>query len=252
MPPPLARGRRAVRAATRAGLRSLQRDAALGPLPGFEDAWGTAHRVPGWFGETEAAVFWSVVHEVRPASVVEIGSYLGRSTTLLGLALQHADVPAARLVAIDPHTGDRQNLRALGISTIPTLDLFRVYMQAAGIGELLDVRVAPSAEVAADWHDPVDLLFVDGWHSKRGVLADARGFGPHLTDRGIVCFDDYTAYKSVRRGADLACTELGLVRYGTVAAQLWAGRPEVDPAGVVRALRVERLVSSARRLSLRG
>ena len=252
MPSPLARARRAVRAATRAGLRSLQRDAALGSLPGFEDAWGTAHRVPGWFGETEAAVFWSVVHEVRPASVVEIGSYLGRSTTLLGLALQHADVPAARLVAIDPHTGDRQNMRALGISTIPTLDLFRVYMQAAGIGELLDVRVAPSAEVASDWHDPVDLLFVDGWHSKRGVLADARGFGPHLTDRGIVCFDDYTAYKSVRRGADLACTELGLVRYGTVAAQLWAGRPEVAPAGVVRALRVERLVSAARRLSLRG
>ena len=252
MPSSLARARRAVRAAIRAGLRSLQRDAALGSLPGFEDAWGTAHRVPGWFGETEAAVFWSVVHEVRPATVVEIGSYLGRSTTLLGLALQHADVPAARLVAIDPHTGDRQNLRALGISTIPTLDLFRVYMQAAGIGELLDVRVAPSAEVASDWHDPVDLLFVDGWHSKRGVLADARGFGPHLTDRGIVCFDDYTAYKSVRRGADLACTELGLVRYGTVAAQLWAGRPEVAPAGVVRALRVERLVSAARRLSLRG
>ena len=251
MPSPLARARRAVRAATRAGLRSLQRDAALGTLPGFEDAWGTAHRVPGWFGETEAAVFWSVVHEVRPATVVEIGSYLGRSTTLLGLALQHADVPAARLVAIDPHTGDRQNMRALGISTIPTLDLFRLYMQAAGIGELLDVRVAPSADVAADWHDAVDLLFVDGWHSKRGVLADARGFGPHLTDRGIVCFDDYTAYKSVRRGADLACTELGLVRYGIVAAQLWAGRPEVAPAGVVRALRVERLVSAARRLSLR-
>jgi hypothetical protein len=88
--------------------------------------------------------------------VVEIGSYLGRSTTLLGLALRHADVPAARLVAIDPHTGDRQNMRALTISTIPTLDLFRIYMNAAGIGELLDVRVAPSAEVAADWHDPVD------------------------------------------------------------------------------------------------
>ena len=252
MPSPLTRARRAVRAATRAGLRSLQRDAALGSLPGFEDAWGTAHRVPGWFGETEAAVFWAVVHEARPATVVEIGSYLGRSTTLLGLALRHADVPAARLVAIDPHTGDRQNMRALGISTIPTQDLFCIYMKAAGIGDLLDVRVAPSADVAADWHDPVDLLFVDGWHSKRGVLADARGFGPHLTDRGIVCFDDYTAYKSVRRGADLACTELGLVRYGTVAAQLWAGRPEVAPAGVVRALRIERLVAAARRLSLRG
>ena len=78
------------------------------------------------------------------------------------------------------------------------------------------------------------------------------GFGPHLTDRGIVCFDDYTAYKSVRRGADLACTELGLVRYGTVAAQLWAGRPGGAPAGVVRALRVERLVAAARRLSLRS
>ena len=140
MPPPFARSRRAVRAATRAGLRSLQRDAALATLPGFGKAWGTANRVPGWFGETEAAVFWSVVHDVRPATVVEIGSYLGRSTTLLGLALQHAEVPAARLVAIDPHTGDKQNTRALGISTIPTLDLFRVYMQAAGIGDLLDSR----------------------------------------------------------------------------------------------------------------
>jgi predicted O-methyltransferase YrrM len=184
--------------------------------------------------------------------VVEIGSYLGRSTTLLGLALQHAAVPAARLVAIDPHTGDRQNMRALGISTIPTLDLFRVYTGAAGIGELLDVRVATSAAVAADWDDPVDLLFVDGWHSKQGVLADARGFGPHLTDSGIVCFDDYTHYQSVRRGVDLACTELGLVRYGTVAAQMWAGRPEVAPAGVARALRVERLVSAARGLTRRG
>jgi predicted O-methyltransferase YrrM len=230
-----------VRAAAAAGFQRYTRDILLRDAPGFDEAWSRASNIPGYFHEVNAASFWAVVHEGRPRTVVEIGSYQGRSTAMIGLALKKHVGAGARLVAIDPHTGDRQALEALGRDVLPSLDLFRLHTSGIGIGDVLEERVTTAVDAASRWSGTVDLLFDDGWHSYEAVKDDANAWLPHLAPDGLACFDDYLHYDEVRRAVDEACAEHGLTLYGTVLAQAWTGRRAEPPAALARAVAAERL-----------
>jgi cephalosporin hydroxylase len=171
--------------------------------------------------------------------VVEIGSYLGRSTVFFALALEHVNSDG-RVVAIDPHTGDRQQLEALSAERLPTFELFGQHLRAAGVEHLVEAHVATSLEVAAGWTQPVDLLYVDGWHSYDAVFADGEAWLPHLSSSGVVVFDDYNAYDDVREGIhDLA--NRGFFRlWGSVFGQAIGGISAEPPRAIRRALLVSR------------
>ncbi len=228
----------AMREAASSSLSVLTRDAAIRKTTGFGDAWRVTQGVPGWFDEVSAATFWGVIADLRPRTVVEIGSYLGRSTCLIGLALQRFGNDPT-LFAIDPHTGDRQNLENIGVDTIPTLQLFRVYTEGAGVRDLLEERIMTSDDAAKEWDGrPIDFVFVDGWHSYDAVVSDTRNFASLLTSNGVVCFDDYGTYEDVRAAVRDACSELGLHVYGVIKRKAWAGRKAEAPPALARALRV--------------
>ena len=235
--------REIARAAVAAGFQRHIRDTLLRDAPGFDDAWARASNIPGYFHEVNAAAFWSVIQERKPTTVVEIGSYQGRRTAVLGLALQQHIGKGARLVAIDPHTGDRQALEALGLEVLPSLEMFRLHTSSIGISDLLDERVTTAVEAAVQWSGTVDLLFDDGWHSYDAVQEDAAAWLPQLAPDGLVCFDDYLHYDEVRRAVDEVCPRHGLKLYGTVLAQAWAGRQPEPPVGLARALAAGRLRS---------
>jgi predicted O-methyltransferase YrrM len=234
---PVSRLSSVLTAACLGGWGAWARESTLRGTTGFDEAWATTNQVPGWLSAVNAATFWGVIAELRPTRVVEIGSYLGRSTVLLALGLRHYVGPAASVVAIDPHTGDRQHLEALGLDRLPSLELFRLHVRGAGVADLIDERVQKSDEVAMTWENPIDLLYVDGWHSYEAVRRDAVNFGTWLSPRGVVCFDDYAQYDEVRRAVDEACTELGLTLYGVTTLQAWAGRSAIPPNAVAAVIR---------------
>jgi predicted O-methyltransferase YrrM len=236
----------AFNAAATEGMRAVALDRVTQRTTGFDEAWKQANGIPGWFTQVNASAFWTVVEECQPRTVVEIGSYLGRSTALIGLALKRFS-PSAKLVAIDPHTGDRQHLDRIKVDVLPTEALFRQHMRGAQLLDMLDIHVATSEEVAQEWSGPVDLLYVDGWHSYDAVRSDAQNWLPHLTAEGLVCFDDVGTYPEVRKATMEVCEEFGLKVYGPVMAQMWAGRREAAPEGLRSAIRWTRPSRGARR-----
>src|SRR5436305_12674393 len=165
----------------------------------FATLWSTVDRIPGWFNEGSAAVLYGIMRAQRPETVVEIGSYLGRSTVFFALTLQRLG-GSGRMVAIDPHTGDRQQLDGLASRTLPSFEPFQEHCRAAGVATLVDAQVASSLDAAARWDGSIDLLFIDGWHSYDAVVADGEAWLPHLSEHGIVLFDDYVAYQEVADG----------------------------------------------------
>jgi predicted O-methyltransferase YrrM len=209
--------------------------------PGFSEEWSKVEQVPGWFGKINAAAFWAVIAEKKPETVVEIGSYLGRSAALLGLALQKFS-QHPRLVSIDPHTGDRQQKEALGVDELPTATLFRLHMEGLGLKDVIDIRIATSHDVALTWNDPVDLLYIDGWHSYDAVLEDGTSWSPYLTSDGLVCFDDFGTYDEVKEAVLKTCKDMKLHLYGTVATQAWAGRQPTPPRGLQTAIKWTRFL----------
>jgi predicted O-methyltransferase YrrM len=205
----------------------------------FTEVWEVASRIPGWFGEVNAVAEFLVLAELRPRRIVEIGSYLGRSTVFFAKSLEALGIDGT-VTAIDPHTGDRQHLEALAVSELPSFDMYRTHLMAAGVYDRVTTIVATSHEAASGWSDPIDFLFIDGWHSYEAVLEDGRDWIPHLTDRGVVVFDDASRYPPVTRAVHELVAD-GIVHvYGDAFGQAFGGpRPEV-PTSVATVLRAYR------------
>lgn len=131
------------------------------PLLEFEEAWSFASRVDGWLTEAQARTLYDAARAVAPGRVVEIGSHLGRSTTVLAAS-------GARVTAIDPFTGDWRYGRP------DTEQRFRTHLAEAGVEARVDVRVATSRDVRAGWAQPVRLVYVDAKHDMWSCLDDLR------------------------------------------------------------------------------
>lgn len=229
-----------VREGAAAAVRRAIREVATSEADGFGVAWGAVELVPGWLPEASAAVFWGVLAETRPRTIVEIGTYQGRSSVLFGLGLRRF-VPGGRVVTVDPHTGGARLKEQLGEAQPSTEHLARAHLAGHGlVPDIVDMRIARSEDEAALWNDTIDLLFIDGWHTYDAAKSDGLAWGAHLGANGLVCFDDAVSMPAVEQGARDAVIELGLTWHGTVLGQAWAGRAAAPPRALQRVLRLRR------------
>jgi len=154
----------------------------------LDDAWKCTQKVPGYLREEEAR-FLGLLAACVPAkgAIVEIGSFTGRSTVMLGKVAAHYGF--GPVVAIDPHNSPI----LLGHKGNPDTTSYEVFLdsiRAAGLSEHIKAHVGYSADVAASWDQPIRLLWIDGDHSYAGAKADLDGFLPHLVPSGVVAFHD--------------------------------------------------------------
>jgi hypothetical protein len=218
--------------------------------PRFDGIWAVADLVPGWFNEINAVAIFKVLAELRPQRIVEIGSYMGKSTVFFGCALQVLE-NGGRVTAIDPHTGDRQQRESFGMSEIPSFEMFRTHVRLAGVDQVIDAIVATSDDAAKGWTDPFEFLFVDGWHSYEAVLADGREWVPKLAEGGVVVFDDALQYDDVRQAIADLDSEGTINLWGHFYGQAFAGRSPTPPPSVQQLIAAGRIEKFARRVESR-
>ncbi|RNF84389.1 class I SAM-dependent methyltransferase [Montanilutibacter psychrotolerans] len=113
------------------------------------------------------------------ARALEIGSFEGRSTLWLCENILTADdsrIDCIDLFRADPVYGDYvQRFRA------------NTAAHRARIREF----AGPSFEMLRRVEGPYDIVYVDGWHSAFGALADGVMTWPLLKVGGVMIFDDY-------------------------------------------------------------
>ncbi len=135
-----------------------------------------AGNTAGWM--TYAELIWLAREASKHHTIVEIGSYLGRSTRAM------ADNSEAVVYAVDDFKGPRDK----GMPAMPVYELFlhsTIDLIQAG-------RVVP---VIADHADVPelprpDMVFLDGDHSHAAVTRDIRRWAPSLLPGGIICGHD--------------------------------------------------------------
>lgn len=151
--------------------------------------------VAGWLEDDEAELLLAAAVQVargdRLCTLVEIGSYQGRSTVVLGGVLK-ALSPESRLYAIDPHEGTVGAADKKLSKGVPTFDAFMANITGAGVAAVVQPMRSLSYETV--WDQPIDLLFVDGLHDRENVERDFRHFEPYLTPGALVLFHDYAGY----------------------------------------------------------
>lgn len=151
--------------------------------------------VDGWLADEEACLLIFAVRQAvrsRPQApnIVEVGSYCGKSTAALGLALRDIECPpGTRIFAVDPHEGMVGARDREVYETPRTLAAFRQNMSAAALNHL--VEVVPKHSFEVEWDRPICFLFIDGLHDYENVSRDFSHFNHWLVPGGYIAFHDY-------------------------------------------------------------
>lgn len=151
-------------------------------------AWQKTKKVPGHLLENEARFLGLLAACVPGAgTIVEIGSFKGRSTVMLATVASHYG--SGPVVAIDPHNSPI----LLDLAKSPEASTYQDFLNSintAGVSHHVEPHLAYSTEVAKTWKRPIRVLWIDGDHSYDGVKKDLEGFLPHPEPFGVVAMHD--------------------------------------------------------------
>lgn len=153
--------------------------------------------IPGWMSIMELA--WLAEQATKHSRIVEIGSYLGRSTRAL------ADNTPGWVLAVDDWKGPRDAQH--------DKDLFKKFNENM-MDECYDESFVPSENVRTLQcdHESVepsqiegntngfDMIFLDGSHEYEDVKRDIGKWLPFLEKGGLICGHDFSdEYPSVQQ-----------------------------------------------------
>jgi hypothetical protein len=143
---------------------------------------------PGMLSLDEAALLYHLARQLKSGSIVEVGSYRGRSTVALALGAQSGG--NRPVYAIEPH---EQFVGVLGGQFGPQdrAAFFRSMLKTACYKNVRLVNLS-SEVITPGWRDPVSLLWLDGDHSYAGVKRDFDCWRKHLSVSAHIVFDDVT------------------------------------------------------------
>jgi len=185
--------------------------------------------VEGWLSDREAIALYRLARAIprRDAVVVELGSWVGKSSVVLALGLRGKS--GATLYCVDPFNADGDaESRADYAARAPTGSLQDAFLRNIERHRVADiVRVLPgySHAYAATFDRPADLLFVDANHDYDAVRRDLTEWGRHVRAGGVLALHDVADYCD---GPRRAAAEL------LAAAPEWRQVAQIDTLLVIQ------------------
>lgn len=146
----------------------------------------------GWLSDQEALGLYFTARKLsRNATIVEIGSWQGKSTFCLSKGLR-----SGKVHAIDPFNADACSdqdnqetyLSKKGNNNL--LEQFTKNMQELNVLKHIVIKEGYSHQFHKDF-DKIDLLFIDGDHSIPGCKADFDLYASKVARRGFIAFHDF-------------------------------------------------------------
>ncbi|BBX19659.1 hypothetical protein CRI77_17640 [Mycolicibacterium duvalii] len=157
-----------------------------------------ADRVTGFMAADEGrALYDTALAYLADGVGVEIGTYCGKSTVLLGAAAKQT---GGLIFTVDHHHGSEEHQAGweyhddsmvdpvTGLfDTLPTL---RHTLDAAGLDDHIVAIVGRSPVVARGWRTPLRFLFIDGGHTEEAASRDFDGWAKWVDVGGALVIHD--------------------------------------------------------------
>lgn len=157
-----------------------------------------AEQVQGFMPPDEGrALYDAAVRYLDRGVGVEIGTYCGKSTLMLGAAAQQT---ASVLYTVDHHHGSEEHQAGWEFhdasmvdevtGLFDTLPTFRRALDSAGIDDHVVAVVGRSPVVARGWGSPLQFLFIDGGHTEAAASRDFEGWAKWVIPGGGLVIHD--------------------------------------------------------------
>tara|TARA_R110002020_G_scaffold9522_5_gene37357 strand:+ start:9323 stop:9949 length:627 start_codon:yes stop_codon:yes gene_type:complete len=148
-------------------------------------------KIPGWFNYSES---YDVIVDQIPedGKIVEIGSFLGRSTHYLATSLVNANKENVKIYAVDTFEGSSEhaNLKLPKDFSGDFKENLKYFIGRNMVipcqGRSDDPKILEQFEEAT-----VDYIMVDGAHEYEPVMDDIINWWPKLKPDGVMLGDDY-------------------------------------------------------------
>ena len=125
----------------------------------------------------------------RGSVIVEIGSYLGASSTFLAIAAKER---SCVVYCVDTWVND-------GMAEGPRDTYAEFLSNTQRFADEIRPLRGTSVEIAKRFSEPIDLLFLDGDHSYAGCRSDIEAWLPKLQPGAVVVFHDFGWAEGVQR-----------------------------------------------------
>ena len=174
------------------------------PLPLLLPLIKRMEAVEGWLSPGEADLLAAAAARAfselaAPCAIVEVGSYCGRATVVLG-AMAKAVGRGSLVHAIDPHDGKLGARGEIVAGLADSSTRLRRHLEEAGLSGVVRHIKAYSGEVS--WNTPIGLLVIDHLHDYASVAADFSALQRFVVDGGLVAFHDYGRFPGVTAFVD--------------------------------------------------
>jgi predicted O-methyltransferase YrrM len=180
-------------------------DSITFPLRNIVDFLTWQHRfreVPGYLHDLEGhALMLLAGGGGGVGAIVEIGSFLGRSTVYLAAGSKSAG--REKVVAVDhfrgspEHQPGQTHASDVLIQEGTTFNRFQANLQRQGLEDYMVPIIASSVEAGERWDTPIRLLFIDGDHSYDASKKDFEVWSPFVVPHGLIGFHDIGAWPGV-------------------------------------------------------
>jgi predicted O-methyltransferase YrrM len=184
--------------------------------------------IQAWLKEIEGDVLYRLARDGEgTGAIVEIGSWMGRSTAWLAAGSMARG--REHVHAVDTFDGgpalkaeDYPILKEQGT----TYHVFTENLERAGVFDHVEPVIADSRAAAAGWDKgAIRLIFIDGDHSYEAVKADLEAWLPHVASGGYIVFDDvHDHYPGVQRLTAEATAEGGPLKRVLAVGKIWVTR----------------------------
>ncbi|MEQ8662725.1 MAG: class I SAM-dependent methyltransferase [Gammaproteobacteria bacterium] len=194
----------------------------------FDAVWPEIDTVPGFLAPNQERCLFDLVAALpEDALVLEVGSFLGRSTVSMAFACRNT---ARQVFAVDTFEGNahdfvkgKNKIDWEGDSFFP---LFWQHLRERGLDRHVVPLRATSHAIAKCWGKPLDMVYLDGSHQYADVVAEIDAFVPWIKPGGCVAMHDviegwpgvYRAWQEKLSGELVDQGQVGSLRYGYVRA----------------------------------
>lgn len=163
-----------------------------------ERLFAMAEQVQGFMPADEGRALYDAALQYLGGGIgVEIGTYCGKSTLLLGAAAQQT---GAVIYTVDHHHGSEEHQAGWEYhdasmvdevtGLFDTLPTFRRALDTARLDEHVVAIVGKSPLVARGWRAPLRFLFIDGGHSEAAANQDFDGWAKWVETGGALVIHD--------------------------------------------------------------